>query len=97
MVRKSSLENRFNAVLSEKTNRRRVSARLFAVTLILGTTVVIPLAMLQAGPEKETSKGISVDVAAPDHNMDSCRERGPRPMQERRRRDSDWCGLIGLA
>ncbi len=52
MARKSSLESRLLAVLSEKLNRRRVSATLAAVALLLGAGIAIPVAMLRAADEK---------------------------------------------
>jgi hypothetical protein len=48
MARKSSLEGRLLAVLSEKLNRRGVSRALAAAALILGAAVAIPVAMLRA-------------------------------------------------
>lgn len=53
MARKSSLEGRLLAVLSNKLNRRGVSRVLGSVALILGAAVAIPMAMLQAAEETE--------------------------------------------
>ncbi len=51
MARPSSLEGRLLAVLSDRLNRRRVTAALAAVALLLGAAVAIPLAMLRAEEE----------------------------------------------
>ncbi|MFN0125714.1 MAG: M56 family metallopeptidase, partial [Verrucomicrobiales bacterium] len=51
MARKSSLEGRLTAVLSEKLNRRGITRALTAAALILGTLIAIPLAMLRAAEE----------------------------------------------
>jgi len=48
MARNSSLENRLTAVLSQKRNRRRVTKVIVAVSLVLGASVAIPIAMLHA-------------------------------------------------
>ena len=52
MARKSSIEGRLHAVLSEKLNRRSVTRALTAAALMLGTLVAVPLAMLRAADEK---------------------------------------------
>ncbi|MEQ1850902.1 MAG: M56 family metallopeptidase, partial [Chthoniobacteraceae bacterium] len=51
MARKSSLEGRLLAVLSEKLNRRGVTSALAAIALILGAGIAIPIAMLRAAEE----------------------------------------------
>ena len=52
MARKPALEGRLHAVLSEKLNRRSVTAALAAIALILGAGIAIPVAMLRAAEEK---------------------------------------------
>lgn len=52
MARKSSLEGRLVAVLSENRNRRAVSLALAALALVLALTIAVPLAMLRAADEK---------------------------------------------
>jgi beta-lactamase regulating signal transducer with metallopeptidase domain len=51
MARRSSLESRLVAVLSDRQNRRRVSAALSAIALLITISVAIPLAMLHAADE----------------------------------------------
>jgi len=48
MARNSSLEGRLTAVLSKKRNRRSVTKVFVAVSLILGASIAIPIAMLRA-------------------------------------------------
>ncbi len=59
MARKSSLEGRLAAVLSDGRNRRSVTRFLAVAAAVLATAVAIPLAMLRAGrpdqPEAETT------------------------------------------
>ena len=55
MARKSSLEGRLNAVLSEKLNRRSVPAAVGVAALIVGIGIAVPVAMLHA-----------TDAATPD-------------------------------
>ncbi len=52
MARKSSLEGRLVAILSENLNRRRASAPLVAITLIVAVSIAVPIAMLRAADEK---------------------------------------------
>lgn len=55
MARPSRLEGRLLAVLSERLNRRRVTALLAAVALALGACIAIPLAMLRAAEDAWTA------------------------------------------
>src|SRR5262249_14114445 len=48
MARKSSLERRLVAVLSDKLNRRGVSVSLAAIALALAAGIAVPVAMLRA-------------------------------------------------
>lgn len=48
MARKSSLEGRLLAVLSDKLNRKGVTRALAVIALILGAAIALPVAMLQA-------------------------------------------------
>ena len=52
MARKSSLEGRLVAVLSDKLNRRGVSAALAAIALALAAGIAVPIAMLRAAEEQ---------------------------------------------
>ena len=52
MARKSSLEGRLVAVLSENLNRRGVSAALAAIALAIAVGIAVPIAMLRAADEK---------------------------------------------
>ena len=52
MARKSSLEGRLLAVLSDKLNRRGVTTALAAIALLLGAGIAIPVAMLRAEDDK---------------------------------------------
>ena len=51
MARKSSLEGRLVAVLSENLNRRGVSMVLAAIALAIGIGIAVPIAMLRAVDE----------------------------------------------
>lgn len=50
MARKSSLEGRLVAVLSESLNRRGVSLALAGLALVMAVGIVVPVAMLRAQP-----------------------------------------------
>ena len=52
MARKSSLEGRLAAVLSENLNRRGVSVALAAIALAIAVGIAVPVAMLRAADEK---------------------------------------------
>jgi beta-lactamase regulating signal transducer with metallopeptidase domain len=52
MARKSSLEGRLVAVLSEKLNRRGVSVALAAIALAIAVGIAVPIAMLGAADEQ---------------------------------------------
>jgi beta-lactamase regulating signal transducer with metallopeptidase domain len=56
MARKSSLEGRLVAVLSDKLNRRSVSYALGAIALAIAVGVAVPIAMLRAADEKTVEK-----------------------------------------
>jgi beta-lactamase regulating signal transducer with metallopeptidase domain len=67
MARKSSLEGRLLAVLSEKLNRRGLTRALTAAALLLAAAVAIPIAMLRAADEKTEAKAgakLQPDTAA---------------------------------
>ena len=55
MARKSSLEGRLMAVLSEKLNRNGVTRALAIAALVLGAAIALPVAMLRAAAEKWTA------------------------------------------
>lgn len=58
MARKSSLEDRLVAVLSESPNRRDVSVALAASALAIALGLAVPIAMLRAADEKAGEKPI---------------------------------------
>ena len=68
MARKSSLEGRLIAVLSENPNRRGVSVALAAFALAVGIGIAVPIAMLRAADEKpgETPKTTKADTKPKD-------------------------------
>jgi beta-lactamase regulating signal transducer with metallopeptidase domain len=55
MARKSSLEGRLVAVLSENRNRRGVSVALAAIALAIGVGIAVPISMLRAADDKPGS------------------------------------------
>ena len=52
MARKSSLETRLSAILSQQINRHRPTRRLVTLSALIGCLSAIPLAMLQANHQK---------------------------------------------
>ncbi len=56
LARKSSFEARLVAVLSENHNRRRVSAPLAAIALVIAAGIAVPIAMIRAMDEKPAEK-----------------------------------------
>jgi beta-lactamase regulating signal transducer with metallopeptidase domain len=67
MARKSSLNGRLFALLSEKVNRRGVTTALAAAALLLGVGIAVPLAMLRAAePEKPKAEATAVNVEPKD-------------------------------
>ncbi|HKD37057.1 MAG TPA: M56 family metallopeptidase, partial [Pirellulales bacterium] len=56
MARKSSLEGRLLAVLSDKLNRRGVSLALAAIALTVAAGIAVPIAMLRAADDKPSEK-----------------------------------------
>lgn len=54
MARKSSIEGRLLAVLSDKLNRRRLTRALTAAAILLSAAIAIPIAMLRAADEKSS-------------------------------------------
>jgi beta-lactamase regulating signal transducer with metallopeptidase domain len=52
MARKSALEGRLRAVLSEKLNRRSVTRTLMTAAILLSAAVAVPVAMLRASDEE---------------------------------------------
>ncbi len=56
MARKSSLEGRLLAVLSDKLNRRRLTRALTAAAILLSAAIAVPVAMLRAQEEKPPQK-----------------------------------------
>lgn len=66
MARKSSLEGRLTAVLSDKLNRRRLTRALTAAAILLSAAIAVPIAMLRAQEEKPaTSSAETDDVKKP--------------------------------
>jgi bla regulator protein BlaR1 len=82
MARKSSLEGRLVAVLSENLNRRGVSVALAAIALAMALGIAVPVAMLRAADEKP---------GAPVRRCGSRKRRSrtlPRSSRRARRRSS---------
>ena len=57
MARKSSLERRLVALLSDKLNRRGVSVSLAAIALALAAGIAVPIAMLRAAEDEPGAPG----------------------------------------
>jgi beta-lactamase regulating signal transducer with metallopeptidase domain/uncharacterized membrane protein len=57
MARKSSLERRLAAVLSDKLNRRGMSVALAAIALALAAGIAVPIAMLRAADDEPGAPG----------------------------------------
>lgn len=76
MAGRSSLEGRLHAILTERLDRRRVSATFAVLTLLVAVTVAIPVAMLQAAqndappatPVSEPDQFTNSDNDTPDSN-----------------------------
>jgi beta-lactamase regulating signal transducer with metallopeptidase domain len=67
MARKSSLNGRLVAVLSQKLNRRGVTTALAAAAMLLGVGIAVPLAMLHAAePDKPTTETTAVNAEPKD-------------------------------
>ena len=58
MARKSSLECRLVAVLSDKLNRRGVSVALAAIALALAAGIAVPVAMLRAADDEPGARDV---------------------------------------
>ncbi|MGI8602477.1 MAG: M56 family metallopeptidase [Verrucomicrobiales bacterium] len=63
MARRSHLESRLRAVLSEKIDRRSVTAALVGTALLLGAMIVVPFAIVRAADKIES--GPDVPAASP--------------------------------
>lgn len=80
MARKSSLEGRLTAVLSDKLNRRRLTRALTAAAILLSAAIAVPIAMLRAAEEKSAdskSPGSSEVAKEIDWRKVFCAEFGP--------------------
>ncbi len=66
MARKSSLEGRLLAVLSEKLNRNGVTRALVVGALLLGAAIALPVAMLRAADEKPAERPASAENKSGD-------------------------------
>lgn len=55
MARRSSLEGRLQAVLTQKRNRRTATNVIFAISLLIGGAVAVPVAMLRAAEANATA------------------------------------------
>ena len=66
MARKSSLEGRLMAVLSEKLNRNGVTRALAIAALLLGAAIALPVAMLRAADEKPAEPPASAENKSGD-------------------------------
>ena len=71
MARNSSLEGRLTAVLSKKRNRRSVTKVIVAVSLLLGSSIAIPIAMLRAvaDTQDEDKKDLVQESKIPQAEM----------------------------
>lgn len=78
MARKSSLEGRLVAVLSEKLNRRRVSATIGAIALILGASIAVPIAMLRAAGNEPAAAAEDDPAAVDDRPAAAATEMKPK-------------------
>lgn len=66
-ARKSSLEGRLVAVLSEKLNRRGITTAVAVAALLLGVGIAVPLAILRAAePDKPKAEATAVNVEPKD-------------------------------
>ena len=75
MARKSSLERRLVAVLSDKLNRRGVSVALAAIALALAAGIAVPIAMLRAADDEPGGARAAAGIAGPP--ADAPRDRQP--------------------
>lgn len=66
MARRSSLEGRLTAVLSRQRNRRRATNAIVIVSLLIGATIAVPLAMLRAAETVEQAENPSDQQQAED-------------------------------
>ena len=75
MARKSALEGRLRAVLSEKLNRRRLTGTLTATAILLSAAIAVPIAMLRAADEEWNPPGgahvIGNDSSVKPHHQDA--------------------------
>ena len=78
MARKSSLEGRLVAVLSDNLNRRGVSVALAAIALAIAVGIAVPIAMLRAADETRAERSLtrqrrtnrrSRTTLGPDHSL----------------------------
>ena len=77
MARKSSLEGRLVAVLSENLNRRGVSAALAAIALAIAAGIAVPIAMLRAADEKPGTSQAAAAIAEAERRREArARHRG---------------------
>ncbi|HEX2750614.1 MAG TPA: M56 family metallopeptidase, partial [Verrucomicrobiales bacterium] len=66
MARKSSLEGRLLAVLSNNLNRRGVTRILAIAAILLGAAIAVPVAMLRAAEKKPAASPDTVAAESPD-------------------------------
>ena len=87
MARKSSLEGRLLAVLSENRNRRGLSVALAAITLAVTVGIAVPIAMLRAGEEKrgDEANATTADTTA-KRRRDQATRGGRQAAAEKQRR-----------
>jgi beta-lactamase regulating signal transducer with metallopeptidase domain len=90
IARKSSLEGRLIAVLSDGLNRRRVSTALAAIALTIAAGVAVPLAMLQAAgadaisamqeqPQAQATEGAMLEPGGSDETTVASAQDHPQP------------------
>ncbi|MDA0810124.1 MAG: M56 family metallopeptidase, partial [Planctomycetota bacterium] len=81
MARKSSLEGRLVAVLSQRSNRRSVSASVVALAMIAGVGVTVPVAMLHP-TEAAMPEAAMPEAAMPEAAMPEADNVGPADDEE---------------
>ncbi|MSR58100.1 MAG: M56 family metallopeptidase [Planctomycetaceae bacterium] len=69
MARKSSLEGRLVAVLSENLNRRGVSVALAAIALAIAVGIAVPVAMLRTAGDVSSQEEVADKTQAEDSHM----------------------------
>ncbi|MDA1247938.1 MAG: DUF1549 domain-containing protein [Planctomycetota bacterium] len=90
MARNSSLEDRLSAVLNDKRNRRSVTSAVVTVALLLGASLAIPVAMVQAVDQMpvEIADAPVPQEGTPNEDVPSTGDAVP-PSEDSPKRDDD--------